>query len=155
MELRINDQPRQADVAPETSLLEVLRDHLGLTGAKYGCGEARCGACVVLLDGVPVPACVTPVREAVGKPVVTVEGIGNGEKLHPVQQAFIDENALQCGYCTPGMIVSAVALLQRDPEPTEEEIRTFMEPHLCRCGVHLRIIRAIQRAGATMKGAGK
>lgn len=155
MELRINDQPRQADVEPDTSLLEVLRDHLGLTGAKYGCGEARCGACVVLLDGVPVPACVTPVREAVGKPVVTVEGIGDGERLHPVQQAFIDENALQCGYCTPGMIVSAVALLQKDPEPTEEEIRTFMEPHLCRCGVQLRIIRAIQRAGATMKGASK
>jgi aerobic-type carbon monoxide dehydrogenase small subunit (CoxS/CutS family) len=144
--LRVNGAEHAVEAAPSSSLLEVLRDHLGLTGAKYGCGEAQCGACMVLLNGQPVPACVTEVSEAAGKAVTTAEGIADGERLHPVQQAFIDAGALQCGYCTPGMIVSAVALLRERPRPSREEILEFMRPHLCRCGAYGRIVDAIQRA---------
>jgi nicotinate dehydrogenase subunit A len=151
MELQVNQRLRQVDADPSTSLLEILHDRLDLTGAKYGCGEAQCGACIVLIDGKPVPSCVTPVGDAVGKRITTVEGIATDGDLHPVQRAFIEEGALQCGYCTPGMIVSAVALLEQNWQPSDAEIRAYMQPHLCRCGVYLRIIRAIQRAGEMMR----
>ncbi len=135
------------------SLLEVLRDRLGLTGAKYGCGEARCGACVVLLSGRPVASCVTPFADARGANVITVEGIvgpGPDRPLHPVQQAFVDVGALQCGYCTPGMIVAAGALLQQTARPTRAQIVEALDPHLCRCGAYARIVQAVQLAAQRM-----
>ncbi|HXI19381.1 MAG TPA: (2Fe-2S)-binding protein [Chloroflexota bacterium] len=138
--------------SPETSLLEVLRDHLGLTGAKYGCGEGQCGACVVLLNGQPAPACITPMSAASGQDVTTVEGLADGARLHTVQQAFVDAEALQCGYCTPGMIVAAVALLRERPRPTDTEITTAMRVHLCRCGAYGRIMRAIHLAADRIAG---
>ena len=134
-------------------LLEVLRDRLGLTGAKYGCGEARCGACVVLLAGKPVASCVTPLADAVGSEVRTIEGISQGETLHPVQQAFIDVGALQCGYCTPGMIMGAVALLDENPRPTRAQIVEALDAHLCRCGAYARIVQAVQLAAERMSRA--
>lgn len=146
-ELYVNDARRAIDAPPDTSLLEILRDHLGLTGAKYGCGEGQCGACMVLVDGQPIPSCITPLGAAAGKAIVTVEGLERHGRLHPVQQAFVDVAALQCGYCTPGMIISAVALLQQNPAPTEGEIIAAMQPHVCRCGAYSRIVRAIQHAG--------
>ena len=132
------------------TLLEALRDRLGLTGAKYGCGEARCGACVVLLRGQPVASCVTVLAEAAGGDVTTIEGIARGDALHPVQQAFVDVGALQCGYCTPGMIVAAVALLDATPRPTRAQIVEALDAHLCRCGAYARIVRAIQLAAERM-----
>lgn len=150
IELQVNGQARRVEADGGVSLLEVLREYLGLTGAKYGCGEAQCGACVVLLDGRPVPACVTTVGEAAGRAVTTVEGLATGETLHPVQDAFIAEDALQCGYCTPGMVVAAVGLLRERPTPTEAEIRAALQPHLCRCGAYNRIVRAVQRAAQAM-----
>ena len=132
------------------TLLEALRDRLGLTGAKYGCGEARCGACVVLLRGTPVASCVTPLNEAAGADVTTIEGIATGDTLHPVQQALIDAGALQCGYCTPGMIVAAVALLKENPRPTRAQIVAALDAHLCRCGAYARIVHAIQLAAHRM-----
>ena len=135
------------------SLLEVLRDRLGLTGAKYGCGEARCGACVVLLGGRPVASCVTSLAEARGEDVVTIEGVAGLQPhlpLHPVQQAFVDVGALQCGYCTPGMIVAAVALLKHTARPTRAQIMEALDPHLCRCGAYARIVQAIQLAAERM-----
>ena len=128
------------------TLLEALRDRLGLTGAKYGCGEARCGACVVLLRGQPVASCVTTLADAAGADVTTIEGVAKGEALHPVQQAFVDVGALQCGYCTPGMIVAAVALLDQTPRPTRAQIVEALDAHLCRCGAYARIVQAIQLA---------
>ena len=150
MQLTVNGATREVTAAPETSLLEALRDELGLTGAKYGCGEARCGACVVLLDGAPVASCVTSLAEVAQRTVVTVEGLSDGERLHPVQQAFVDVGALQCGYCTPGMIVAAVALLRAEPEPTYDQIVTAMQPHVCRCGAYSRIVEAIRLATKRM-----
>ena len=154
MVLRVNGVSRRVEAERDVSLLEVLRDHLELTGAKYGCGEGQCGACMVLIDGRPSPACVTPLSAAEGAEVTTVEGLatgedlatGEGRRLHPVQQAFVDAGALQCGYCTPGMVVSAVALLRQHPRPDEAAIARFMQPHLCRCGVYPRITRAIHLA---------
>lgn len=144
--LTVNGATHAVTAAPDASLLGVLRDDLGLTGAHYGCGHGACGACYVLLDRQPVPACVTAVREAAGKEIVTVEGLATGDVLHPVQQAFLDEDAMQCGACTSGMLISAVALLERRPHPGEDEIREALAPHLCRCGVYGRAIRAVQRA---------
>ena len=142
---------RQTLTEPDgVSLLEVLRDRLGLTGAKYGCGEARCGACVVLLAGRSVAACTTPLADAAGAEVVTIEAIADGETLHPVQQAFVDVGALQCGYCTPGMIVAAVALLEETPRPTRAQIVEAMNTHLCRCGAYARIVQAVQLAAERM-----
>lgn len=144
--LHVNGSSRDIDVAPGARLLSVLRDELGLTGARFGCGHGECGACVVLVDGEPVPACTTSVEEAAGRTIETIEGMSSGEDLHPLQRAFLDEGALQCGYCTSGMILGAAALLRRIPRPTDDQIRDALAPHLCRCGVYLRAIRAVQRA---------
>lgn len=154
IELRINGASRKVDAEPETSLLEVLRNDLGLTGTKYGCGESQCGACTVLLNGEATHSCVTPLSEAVGKEIRTIEGLAESGKLHPVQQAFIDEGAMQCGYCVPGMIMRAVALLERTPNPTDAEIVRFMNANVCRCGGYPKMLDAIKRAGKNM-GAGK
>jgi aerobic-type carbon monoxide dehydrogenase small subunit (CoxS/CutS family) len=151
--LLVNGVERAVDVGPERSLLSVLREDLDLTGAKYGCGEAQCGACIVLVGDEPVPACVTPVGEAAGKPILTIEGLaGPDGRLHPLQQAFIDQEALQCGYCTPGMIMAALGLLRRQPDPSEEEIKAALQSNLCRCGTYLRIVRAVRQAALALAG---
>jgi aerobic-type carbon monoxide dehydrogenase small subunit (CoxS/CutS family) len=151
--LIVNGRPRSLDVDPDRSLLSVLRDDLDLTGAKYGCGEGQCGACTVLLAGKPVRSCITPVSMARGKPIVTVEGLEKDGRLHPLQQAFVEVGAMQCGYCTPGMILSGVALLARKPDPTEAEIVGAMQGNICRCGTYTRIVAAIRLAAKRMKGA--
>jgi aerobic carbon-monoxide dehydrogenase small subunit len=133
-------------------LLAVLREELGLTGTKYGCGEGECGACTVLLDGAPVHACQIPVAEAAGKEVTTVEGLSEGGTLNPVQRAFLEVGAYQCGYCTPGMVVRATALLRANPSPSRDEIAAALEGNLCRCCGYLRILAAVERA-ATIAGA--
>jgi aerobic-type carbon monoxide dehydrogenase small subunit (CoxS/CutS family) len=137
------------------TLLWALRTQFNLTGTKYGCGEGYCGSCTVLIDGDPVRSCVTPLEDVDGANVVTIEGLAEGEKLHPVQQAFIQHDALQCGYCTPGMILNAVSLLKNNPEPTRKEIIDGMDGNLCRCGAHTRIIMAIESASKMMKGETK
>ncbi len=144
--LEVNGRRYDVDVPPVTPLLSVLRDSLGLMGARFGCGHGACGACVVLVDGNPVPACTTAVVEVGERPIVTIEGLARDGQLHPVQRAFLDEGALQCGYCTSGMILAASALIDRVPRPTEDQIREALAPHLCRCGVYLRAIHAVQRA---------
>jgi aerobic-type carbon monoxide dehydrogenase small subunit (CoxS/CutS family) len=145
-QLTVNGRTREIDVPPGTPLLAALREDLGLTGTRFGCGHGACGACFVLADGVPVPACTWTVEQAAGKDILTIEGLARDGTLSPVQQAFVDEDAMQCGYCTSGMIISATALLERSPSPTEEQIRTALAPHLCRCGVYGRVIRAVRRA---------
>lgn len=150
IEIRVNGQPHAVEVEPETPLLYVLRNDLRLNAAKFGCGLGRCGACVVLIDGEPVTSCTCPVAEAAGKEVTTLEGLGSASALHPIQQAFLDEQAAQCGYCIPGMMMSAAALLRQNPRPTEAEIVAALSGNLCRCGVHGRIVRAIQRASGTV-----
>jgi aerobic-type carbon monoxide dehydrogenase small subunit (CoxS/CutS family) len=142
----VNGKARSVATEPERSLLEVLREDLGLTGTKYGCGEGQCRSCTVLMDGRPVVSCVTPVRAAEGKKIVTIEGLAANGKLHPVQQAFLDEGALQCGYCTPGMILTAAALLERTPRPTDAQIVEGMDGNLCRCNGYPRIVAAVRRA---------
>lgn len=127
-------------------LLYVLRDELDLTGAKYGCGEGQCGACTVLLDGTPVRSCSTPVKAADGKKITTIEGLERDGALHPVQQAFLDKQAFQCGYCTPGMIMSAVGLLNKNSDPSEVEIKRYMNGNVCRCGTYPRIVAAVRQA---------
>jgi nicotinate dehydrogenase subunit A len=134
---------------PEMPLLYVLRNDLGLHGPRFGCGLAQCGACTVLIDGKAVRSCVMPVKAAVGKKVRTLEGLGTPAKPHPLQQAFIDEQAVQCGYCINGMIMQAAALLEANRKPTEEQIRAALAENLCRCGTHLRIVRAVKRASET------
>lgn len=146
MTLEVNGTRHEIDVDPARSLLGVLREELGLTGTKYGCGESECGACTVLLDGRAVHACVTPVSSAAGTPVTTIEGLPRNGVLHPVQQAFLNEGAFQCAYCTPGMIMRAVALLAETPSPSEQQIKDGMEGNVCRCGTHPRVIAAVQRA---------
>ena len=136
---------------PNMPLLYALRDELGLHGPRFGCGLGQCGACTVHVDGAAVRSCVTPASNVAGKHVLTLEGLGTPEKLDPLQQAFIDEQAVQCGYCINGMIMQAKALLQANKNPTEEEIRTELINNLCRCGTHLRIIRAIQRVPVAAK----
>src|ERR1019366_5496554 len=138
--LEVSRLRRTIESPAGTSLLTVLRDELGLTGARFGCGHGNCGACVVLVDGRPTPACHLKIEEAHGRSVLTVEGLAEGDTLHPVQRAFLEEGAFQCGYCTSGMILGAVALLERVPSPTEEQIREALAPHLCRCGIYLRAI---------------
>jgi aerobic-type carbon monoxide dehydrogenase small subunit (CoxS/CutS family) len=133
-------------------LLWVLRTDFGLTGTKYGCGQAICGACIVLVDNGAVRSCVYPIRNAEGREVVTIEGLSNNGTLHPIQEAFVKHNALQCGFCTPGMIMMAYSLLYQNPDPTREEIIQGMNENLCRCGAHTRIIDAIQSAAEQMKG---
>jgi aerobic-type carbon monoxide dehydrogenase small subunit (CoxS/CutS family) len=151
-ELHINGSKHAVDADAERSLLSVLRDDLGFTGSKYGCGEGRCGACTVLLDGQPTRSCTTRVAAAQGKQVRTIEGLANGDKMHPLQQAFLEADAFQCGYCTPGMLMSATALLSRQAEPDREEIIRFMGGNICRCGTYARIVAAIEQAAKVMKG---
>jgi nicotinate dehydrogenase subunit A len=143
--LRVNGAAQNVSVEPDTPLLYVLRNDIGLNGPKFGCGLAQCGACTVLVAGKPVRSCVTPVS-AVKGPVTTIEGLGTVDKLHPLQKAFIEEQACQCGFCGNGMVMSAKALLERNPRPSEEEIRKALNGHLCRCASHNRIVRAVQRA---------
>jgi len=150
-EIHVNGKRRALDADAEATLLSVLRDELGLTGTKFGCGEGECRACTVLLDGKPVHSCLTPVGETAGKKITTIEGLAEDGRLHPVQQAFLDEEALQCGYCTSGMIMTAVALLREHPDPNEQTIREFMQGNLCRCGTYPRIVDAVRRAAAVMK----
>ena len=152
MELLINGERRRVDAGPERDLLGVLRDDLRLTGTKYGCGEAQCGACSVLIDGQSRRACVTRLGTLGDCDIRTIEGLARGDALHPVQQAFLDEGAMQCGYCIPGMIVSAVALLAAKPDPSEREIVAAMNGNICRCGTYPRIVRAIQRATTMARG---
>jgi nicotinate dehydrogenase subunit A len=149
--LTVNGKAHQLEVDPETPLLYVLRGELALNGAKFGCGLGQCGACTVMIDGAAVNSCVTPVGTLHGRRVLTVEGLGTSVKPGPLQQAFIDEQAAQCGYCIAGMIMRAQALLEHNPAPSDTEIRTHMEPNLCRCGTHMRIFRAIRRASETLR----
>jgi len=144
--LKVNGQVRDADVPLGTTLLSVLRDDLGLTAARYGCGQGACGACYVLSDGRAIASCMTSVEECAGKNITTVEGLASGGELHPIQRAFIDEDAMQCGYCISGMLISGAALLAEKPHPSDGEIRDALAPHLCRCGVYLRAVRAVRRA---------
>ena len=145
-EIYVNGTKLKVDADAERSLLSVLRDDLDLTGSKYGCGEGQCGACTVLIDGQAVRSCITKIRGVVGKKIITIEGIEKNGRLHPLQEAFMEADALQCGYCTPGMIMSGVALLSKNPNPTEAEIIRSMEGNVCRCGTYPRIVTAIRKA---------
>lgn len=153
VEFEVNGTRRRVEGDTQRSLLGVLREELNLTGAKYGCGEGACGACTVLVDGKLERSCVIPVSAVAGKRVTTVEGLERNGRLHPVQQAFLDEDAMQCGYCTPGMVLAAVALLNRKPNPTDEEIIAHMNGNICRCGTYGRILRAVRKAGRVKRGA--
>jgi len=147
--LQVNGSARQVNAEPDTPLLYILRNDLELNGPKFGCGQAQCGACTVLLDGKPVRSCVTPLSAAKGR-ITTIEGLGTIDKLHPLQKAFIEEQACQCGYCGNGMVMSAKALLEKNPRPTELEIKQALNGHLCRCASHNRIVRAVQKAAKEM-----
>ena len=151
IELKINRKPVRLSVDPDRMLLWVLRTDLGLTGTKYGCGQAHCGACTVLVNGKAARSCVTPVKAVAGKEVVTIEGLAVDEALHPLQQAFAEHDALQCGFCTPGMIMNAYSLLRENPQPSDAEIVRGMDRNLCRCTSYVRIIKAIRGAAAAMK----
>jgi len=148
--LRVNGSTQEVSAEPETPLLYALRNDVGLNGPKFGCGLAQCGACTVLIDGKPVRSCVTPLSAVKGA-ITTIEGLGSTDKLHPLQKAFIAEQACQCGYCGNGMVMSAKALLERNPRPTNDEIRQALNGHLCRCASHNRIVRAVQRAAKEMQ----
>jgi len=152
VKFELNGKQVEADPEQNETLLWALRTQFNLTGTKYGCGEGYCGSCTVLINDEPARSCVTPLEDVAGAKVVTIEGLAEGEKLHPVQQAFVENDALQCGYCTPGMIMNAVGLLNKNPEPTRQQIIEGMEENLCRCGAHTRIIRAIESASRKMKG---
>jgi aerobic-type carbon monoxide dehydrogenase small subunit (CoxS/CutS family) len=146
--LSVNGKARSVDTEPDRPLLEVLREDLGLTGTKYGCGEGQCGACTVLLDGKPAFSCVTTARAVEGRKIVTIEGLAESGPLHPVQQAFLEEGAVQCGYCTPGMVLQTVALLENHPKPTDAQIVDALNGNLCRCSDYHRIMAAVRRAAA-------
>ena len=148
--LNVNGQAHQVEADPSTPLLYVLRDELGLNGAKYGCGLGQCGACTVQVDGKAVFSCVLPIAALGGRAVRTVEGLGTVEAPGPLQRAFLEEQAAQCGYCIAGMIARAQALLEANPAPSEAQIRAHMQPNLCRCGTHMRILRAVRRAAGLM-----
>jgi aerobic-type carbon monoxide dehydrogenase small subunit (CoxS/CutS family) len=152
VKFELNGKQVEANPGQNQTLLWALRTQFNLTGTKYGCGEGSCGSCTVLINDEPVRSCVTPLEDVDGAKVVTIEGLADGEKLHPVQQAFVDHDALQCGYCTPGMILNAVSLLKNNPDPTRKEIIDGMDGNLCRCGAHTRIIMAIESASKMMKG---
>jgi len=145
-ELDVNGARRRLDADPDRTLLSVLRDDLELTGVKFGCGEGQCAACTVLIDGVPTRSCLTKAGSAAGKKIVTIEGLAPEGKLHPVQEAFLEADAMQCGWCTPGMILGAVGLLRKTPHPSEAEIVAGMNGHICRCGTYPRVVAAIQSA---------
>ena len=155
MELRVNGEVRTVVADASRSLLGVLRDELDLTGTKYGCGEGQCGACTVLIDGEPRRSCVTAVGSVQRSEVRTIEGLAGKEKLHPLQESFLAEGAMQCGYCTAGMLMSAAGLLRATPEPSERQILAHMNGNICRCGTYARIVRAIQRAARAAKEAAK
>jgi len=148
IEIVVNGTRHRVEAGPDTPLLSVLRDDLGLTGTKYGCGEGQCGACTVLLEGVAVKSCITRLSSAAGKHITTIEGLASAGGLHPVQQAFLRAGAMQCGFCTPGMIVAGAALLASKPDPSEQEIRQSLEGNLCRCGTYPRIVAAVRMAAA-------
>jgi len=151
----LNGKPTQLLVNEKRPLLWVLRDDLGLTGTKFGCGEGLCGSCTVLLDNEAVRSCATSIGDAAGRKVTTIEGLASGERLHPVQEAFVEHASLQCGYCTPGMILEACAFLLKNPRPTRADILRDMEAHLCRCGAHMRIVEAIESAAVAMRGGAR
>jgi aerobic-type carbon monoxide dehydrogenase small subunit (CoxS/CutS family) len=155
MELRVNGVRKHVEVDPERPLLWVLRNELDLTGAKYGCGEGQCGACTVLIDGVAQRSCITPTASTAGKEITTIEGLADGEKLHPLQESLIQADAMQCGYCTPGMILSSVALLRKNAAPSESEIKQALEGNICRCGTYNRIVAAVHKAAHTMSAEAK
>jgi carbon-monoxide dehydrogenase small subunit len=149
---QLNGKKTEAMLDPSQTLLWVLRDHFGLTGTKYGCGIGFCGSCTVLIDNEPLRSCQLTVGEVAGKKVVTIEGLSEKGKLHPVQKAFVEHDALQCGFCTPGMVMNATGLLLKNPNPTTEQIKAGMEDNLCRCGAHVRIVEAVKTASKEMKG---
>ena len=151
--LSVNGEKRAVTTDPERPLLDILREDLHLTGTKYGCGEEECGACAVLVDGRRVFSCAVAMSSVTDSDVTTIEGLAEGDVLHPVQQAFADHDAIQCGFCTPGLIMGAVNLLERNPEPSEDEIKEGLERHLCRCGTHVRVIQAVQAASQVMQGS--
>jgi aerobic-type carbon monoxide dehydrogenase small subunit (CoxS/CutS family) len=153
IKLEINGGAREIDADPATPLLYALRDQLGLNGAKFGCGMGQCGSCTVMIDGEAAFSCLVPLSALQGRRIKTLEGLGAAGKPGPVQRAFIEEQAAQCGYCIPGMIMRAQALLERNPSPSRPEILKYMSPNLCRCGTQMRIVRAIERAARDMKGA--
>jgi nicotinate dehydrogenase subunit A len=144
--LKVNGQNRVVDADPETPLLYILRNDLQLNGPKYGCGMAQCGSCTVIMEGNAIRSCVTQVGSVQNRPVTTLEGLGSTKKMHKIQQAFVDEQAVQCGYCINGMIMSAKALLDKNPKPTDAQIKEALAGNLCRCGTHIRILRAVKRA---------
>ena len=146
MQLLVNGESYEVDVDGETMLLAVLRQDLGLTGTKYGCGDGDCGACTVLLDGEAKNSCITPVDSAAGRAITTIEGLAKGKDLHPVQEAFIEHTAFQCAFCTPGFIMSVVALLSRNPQPDDRQIRAALTGNICRCGTYVRILQAAKAA---------
>jgi aerobic-type carbon monoxide dehydrogenase small subunit (CoxS/CutS family) len=155
IELTLNGTKRTVSAEPGRSLLSVLRDELDLCGSKYGCGEGQCGACTVLIEGQAARSCVTSISDLAGKRVITIEGLEKDGRLHPLQEAFIQAGAFQCGYCTPGMIMSAVALLAKTPNPAEQEIIRSMQGNICRCGTYPRILTAIRNAARGLKGGAK
>lgn len=150
IEIAVNGQSHRVEAAPDTPLLYILRNDLHLNSVRFGCGISRCGACAVLIDGTPARSCAVPVGDVAGREVITLEGLGGPDNLHPLQQAFLDEQAGQCGYCLSGMIIEAAYLLERNRQPTEAEIRTALDGTLCRCGAHVRIVRAVQRAAGML-----
>jgi len=152
MKLDVNGRAHEVDADPATPLLYVLREDLQLNGAKFGCGLGQCGACTVLADGEAIFSCLTPLSVVQGRRIITVEGLGTLDKPGPMQHAFIELQAAQCGYCIPGMMMRAQALLERKPSASEAEIRSALQPNLCRCGTHVRIVRAAVRAGELMRG---
>ena len=152
IEFTLNHQPVKLEVDGGRTLLWVLRTELGLTGAKFGCGEGLCGACTVLVDDEAVPSCQVTVSYVAGRQVKTIEGLERNGQLHPIQEAFVQHDALQCGFCTPGMILKAYSLLKSNPQPSEDEIMVELDGNLCRCGAHVRIVQAIQTAAAALKG---
>jgi nicotinate dehydrogenase subunit A len=152
--LEVNGRSVAVEAAPGTRLLYVLRNDLGLNGPKYGCGLGQCGSCTVLVDGRALRSCAIPLRAAVGRRITTLEGLAEGGRLHPVQEAFIAENAAQCGYCLNGMIMTTLALLSANPDPGEAEIRSSLQNNLCRCGTHIEILRAVRAAAARMRARG-
>jgi len=151
IKFRVNGKERSVTTEPLRPLLEVLREDLQLTGAKYGCGEGQCGACLVLVDEQPAKSCLLPMRALAGRSVTTIEGLAESDSLHPVQEAFLEEGAMQCGYCTAGMIMSAFSLLRKKPDPTDEEIIKGMNGNLCRCNEYVKIIRAVRSASQKLK----
>ena len=152
-ELTVNGRAVRVDADPDTPLLDVLRNHLGLIGTKFGCGLEQCGCCMVLIDGMPAKSCGEALSTVSGKRIVTIEGLGTPEKPHPLQQAFLDEQAGQCGYCLPGILVTAKALLDKNPAPSRREIALALDDNICRCGSHIRILRAVERAATAIREA--